>query len=121
MSFNPTREALAGVREYQRRRATPAPLYFVLADFGKAGTAWVERDPNDCDRETTIRELIDGQIEDPLRVIEVDLADGTSRDVSEDIAREIADRVQRDPIPQALINFIWDAASPALARELRAV
>jgi hypothetical protein len=99
---------------------SPRPLYFVLASFGNAGTAWVERDPNDCDRETTIRDLIDGQIEDPLQVIEVDPDEGTSRDVSEDIAREIADRVRREPIPQALINFIWDAASPALARELRA-
>lgn len=95
-------------------------LHFILADFGSLGTAWVERDPNDMDRETTIRDLMSMQIDKPLRVLEVDPAEGTSRDVSEDIAREIADRTQRDPLHQPLIDFIHDHAGAALARELKA-
>lgn len=95
-------------------------LHFILADFGRYGTKWVERDPNDCDRETTIRDLIAMQVDRPLKVIEIDIEEGTSRDVSEDIAREIAARAQRDPLCQPLIDFIHDNASAALARELRA-
>ena len=96
-----------------------APAYFVKVDLGKLGAVWLERNVNELDRETLIRDLIDGQIEDPLQVIEVDLADGTSRDVSEDIARAIADRVQRDEISRSLHSFIWDNAGASLARELR--
>lgn len=95
-------------------------LHFILADFGRRGTAWVERDPNDMDRETTIRDLMGMQIDRPLRVIEVNVSEGTSRDVSEDIAIEIAARAQRDPLCQPLIDFVHDNASAALARELRA-
>lgn len=96
-----------------------ATLHFILADFGpKIGTAWVERDPNRMDRETTIRDLIAGQIDRPLRVLEVIPDENSSNDVSEDIARDIAGRVQRDPISDALIGFIWDHAGSALAREM---
>lgn len=95
-------------------------FHFILADFGKLGTAWVERDPNDMDRETTIRDLMGMQIDRPLSVIEVNISEGTSRDVSEDIAREIAGRAQRDPLHQPLIDFIHDNAGAPLARELRA-
>jgi hypothetical protein len=95
-------------------------IYFVKVDLGKLGAVWLERNVNETGRETLIRDLIDGQIEDPLQVIEVDTDEGTSRDVSADIAEEIAARVQRDPIAKSLIAFVHDNASPALARELRA-
>jgi hypothetical protein len=95
-----------------------APAYFVKVDLGKLGAVWLERNVNETDRETLIRDLIDGQIEDPLQVIEVEIG-GMAVDVSESIAREIADRVQNDPISEALIAFVHDNASPALARELR--
>jgi hypothetical protein len=102
------------------RRPNPAPLYFVLADHGSAGTAYVERDPNDMDRETTILDLIGGQIDAPLQVFEGEVG-GLFRDVTEDLAREIAGRVQREPIRQALIDFIGDNAGWQLARELRVI
>ncbi len=94
------------------------PVYFIKADYGKLGSAWVERDANETDRETTITDLLRAQIDRPLEVWCAD--DGCWTDVSEDIAREIAGRSQRDPLPQPLIDFIHDHAGAALARELRA-
>ncbi|HXJ02897.1 MAG TPA: hypothetical protein VNH44_16880, partial [Micropepsaceae bacterium] len=53
---------------------SPDPmLYFVLADFGPLGRAWVERSVGDMDRNTTIRDIREGQIENVVRVLEVSL------------------------------------------------
>jgi hypothetical protein len=41
-------------------------------------------------RTETIHDILTGQVEDVQRVIEFNPAEGTARDVSEDIAREIA-------------------------------
>jgi hypothetical protein len=43
-----------------------------------------------CSRAETVRDILAGQVEDVERVIEFNPTEGTSRDVSEDIAREIA-------------------------------
>jgi hypothetical protein len=102
---------------------TSQTIHFVLAHFGKdIGAAWVERSVNETDRATTIRDLIDMQIENPLQIIEVDVKDGTSRDVTEDVAREIADwsGAKCEPLHQSLIDFIHDHAGSQLARELQA-
>jgi hypothetical protein len=90
------------------------PFYIVRIDCGEYGKDIIER----TDRDILIRDLIAGQIEDPLQIIECEVG-GMCSDVSEEIARAVADRAQDEPLPQSLINFIWDAASPALARELR--
>lgn len=98
------------------------PIYFIKADFGKLGAAWVERDVNETDRATTIRDLIGMQIDRPLAVIEMNPDEGTSRDVSEDIAREIADwsSSKGEPLHPRLIDFIHDNAGGAWARGLKA-
>lgn len=100
-------------------RPSEKPMYFVLADHGSAGTAWAERDPNDMDRETTILDLIGAQIEAPLRVIEVDIADGLSRDVSEEIAQAIAERVAGQKVRHDLLNFLHDHAGIRYANALK--
>jgi hypothetical protein len=91
------------------------PFYIVKIDCGKHGLDLVEC----ASREAVIRDLIAGQIEDPFQILECEIG-GMCCDISEDIAREIANRVQRDPISKSLIAFVHDNASPALARELRA-
>jgi hypothetical protein len=90
-------------------------FYLATVDCGQFGHDVVRRDS----REVLIQDLIDGQIEEPLRILEIEVG-GMCIDVSGDIARAVADKAQNEPLPQPLINFIWDAASPALARELRA-
>jgi hypothetical protein len=44
------------------------------------------------DRETIVRNLISGQYPNALRVVTLNTAEGSSRDVSEDIAFEVLDR-----------------------------
>ena len=80
----------------------PSPdhdLHFVLCDFGKYGKAYIETDPSEADRDTIVRNMIDGQYGRPVRVIALNPAEGWSRDVSEEIAKavltaaEVEDRV----------------------------
>jgi hypothetical protein len=63
----------------------PSPdhdLHFVLCDFGKYGKSYVETDPSEADRDTIVRNMIDGQYGRPVRVIALNPAEGWSRDVS---------------------------------------
>lgn len=60
-----------------------APLYFILADFGRHGLAYVERDPASADWQTTVRDIASGEWRRVVQVIEVDVAAGTCRDVTQ--------------------------------------
>jgi hypothetical protein len=44
-------------------------VYFVMDDLGRLGKVWRETDPDRTDRETVIRDLLDGQYSNPVRVI----------------------------------------------------
>jgi hypothetical protein len=70
----------------------PSPdhdLHFVLCDFGKYGKAYIETDPSKADRDTIVRNMIDGQYGRPVRVIALNPEEGWSRDVSEEIAKAV--------------------------------
>jgi len=41
-------------------------IYLVLDDFGPPGRAWRETDEAGADRATLVRNLLDGQYEDPV-------------------------------------------------------
>jgi hypothetical protein len=70
-------------------------VYVVLEDFGEIGRAYREVDEENGDRETLIRRLIEGQYQHVVRVVAFNTAQGCSRDVSNEIAREINDRASR--------------------------
>jgi hypothetical protein len=80
----------------------------VLDDFGALGRSWRETDEASIDRETTIIGLLDNQYSNPVRVIAFNTAEGWSRDVSEDLAGEIARRCTADgfEIPPYLEAFV---------------
>jgi hypothetical protein len=65
-------------------------VYLVLDDFGRLGRSWRETDEEDTDRAAILRALLDGQYNAPVRVIAFNTAEGWSRDVSEEIADELA-------------------------------
>jgi hypothetical protein len=67
-------------------------VYLVIEDFGASGPSFLETDLAQADRDTIVRNFISGQYEDALRVVSFNVAEGWSRDVSEDIAGEIIDR-----------------------------
>jgi hypothetical protein len=70
-------------------------VYLVLDDFGKIGRAYREEDEDTADRASVIRRLIEGQYNNPVRIVAFNTSEGWSRDVSEDIAREIKEWSER--------------------------
>jgi hypothetical protein len=69
-----------------------ADFYLVIEGFGAIGPAFLETDLAQADRDTIVRYFISGQYEDALRVVSFNVAEGWSRDVSEDIAGDVIDR-----------------------------
>ncbi len=59
---------------------------------GQLGPALREIGLVEGDRETIVRNLISGQYPNALRVVVLNTAEGSSRDVSDDIAFEVLDR-----------------------------
>jgi hypothetical protein len=49
---------------------------------------------NEADKETLIRNMLSGEYEKPVRVVAFNTSEGWSRDVSEDIAREVCQRAR---------------------------
>ena len=92
----------------------PDPLsrdvYLVLDDVGgRFGLAWPAADVADTDRPTMIRHLLEGQYSSPVRVVAFNTAEGWSRDVTEDIAAELAQAcADRGEMPPSIANFIAD-------------
>lgn len=68
-------------------------VHVVLDDFGKAGRAYRETDEREVGLESVIDDLLTGQYENPVRVVAFNTSEGWSRDVSEDVAREVLRRV----------------------------
>jgi hypothetical protein len=73
-------------------RSDDITVYLVLNDYGKLGSAYVETDPAEADRESIIRNFLSGQYGNAVRVVAFNTAEGWSWDVSEDIAREVLQR-----------------------------
>ncbi len=83
--------------------------YLVLDDFGgRLGRAWRETNEDRTDRETLIRELVEGQYNDPVRIVAFNTAEGWSRDVTVDIADELRLRyfVEDDEMPDSILAFL---------------
>jgi len=67
----------------------------VLDDFGRAfGRAWRETDAGAADREIVIDDLMTEQYEKPVRIVAFNTVEGWSRDVTEDVAREVVRRAK---------------------------
>jgi hypothetical protein len=70
-------------------------VHIVLDDFGKAGRAYRETAEEAADFNTVVDDLMAGQFNNPVRVIAFNTSEGWSRDVSEDVARELLKRVAK--------------------------
>lgn len=81
-------------------------FYLVLEDF-RSGAAFRETDEG-FDHATLINDLLSGQYDQVLRVVAFNPAEGWSRDVSEDIARELEHRIGAGglEVSDALKDFI---------------
>ena len=82
----------------------------VLDDFGeRLGRAWRESDEERSDRETVVRDLLEGQYSNRVRIVVFNTAENWSRDVSEDIADELSRRLALEDLditPAALEAFL---------------
>jgi hypothetical protein len=84
-------------------------VYLVLDDFGgRLGRAWRETDEASTDRRALITDLLDGQYSNPARIVAFNTAEGWSRDMSNDLADELSQRIANDDcdIPSTLEGFI---------------
>ena len=84
----------------------------VLDDFGgRLGRAWRETDEEATDRETLIRDLMDDQYGNPVRIVTFNTAQGWSRDVTMDIADELRRRfAEYDDVPASVREFLETAS-----------
>jgi hypothetical protein len=81
--------------------------YLVLDDFGRLGWAWRETDAERADRETLIRDLVDGQYRHPIRVVAFNTSEGWSRDVTMDIADELRRHyAEFGEVPDSVLDFM---------------
>jgi hypothetical protein len=83
-------------------------VYVVLEELDHLGRVYRETDEERADRESLIRDLMAGQYERPVRIVAFNTAREWSKDVTTEIAREIADRVsaQGDVLTGALRVFV---------------
>jgi hypothetical protein len=67
-------------------------VFVVLDDYGKNGKVYRETDEARADLHTVVTDIIEGQYDNPSRVVAFNTSEGWSRDVTEDVAREILER-----------------------------
>ena len=100
-------------------------VYLVFDDFGeRLGRAWRETGEERTDWNTVITDLMDGQYPDPVRIVAFNTGERWSRDVSEEIADEIAQRCGMDgfDVPPFLERFVeappqWPAQAVTVTAE----
>jgi hypothetical protein len=83
-------------------------VYLVVDDFGRHGRAYRETDVESTDLETVIVDLLDGQYQNPIRVVSFNTAEKWSQDVSADVALELRRRcdLQQRDVPFFLQDFV---------------
>ena len=89
-------------------------VYLVVDDIGSYGEVWREIETARTDREAVITGLVSGQYSRPVRVVAFNTAEGWSRDVSVDIAREVRRRcdLQRTEMSEGLQDFLLRFEGP---------
>jgi hypothetical protein len=87
---------------------TDQTVYLVVDDFGRRGRAYRETDIETADLETVILDLLEGQYNNPIRVVAFNTFEGWSQDVSEDIAQELRRRcdMQLRDVPSSIQDFV---------------
>jgi hypothetical protein len=82
-------------------------VYLVLEDFGILGRAWCETDEAGTGRATLVRNLLEGQYENPVRIVAFNIAEGWCRDATVDIADELRRRyVEFGEVSDTILDFM---------------
>src|SRR5437764_10891149 len=113
----PLESPLCGVERFMRgSNWTPSivphdderAFYLVMDDLGERGRIWPEAQADAADLEAVIQDLLEGQYQNPVRVVGFHPSEGWSRDVSADVALELQHRcdLQLRDVPFFLQNFV---------------
>jgi hypothetical protein len=83
-------------------------VYLVVDDLGHLGLSWRETNVEDTRLEMIVADLLEGQYNNPVRVVGLNIAEGWARDMSEDVAKEIRRRcdLQMTDAPARLVDFM---------------
>jgi hypothetical protein len=83
-------------------------VYIVVDDFGRRGRALRETDVECADLEAVIMGMLEGQYQNPIRVVGFNTAEKWSEDVSGDVAHELRRRcdLQLRDVPFYLEDFV---------------
>jgi hypothetical protein len=83
-------------------------VYLVVVDFGDNGRDFREADVEGTYLETVVTDLLDGQYQNPMRVVAFNTTEGWSQDVSAKIAHELRYRcdLQMRDVPFFLQDFV---------------
>jgi hypothetical protein len=83
-------------------------VYLVVDDLGRLGRVWREADYEATDFETVVSDLLTGQYDCAAQVVCFNSAEAWSRDVSEDIAKELRRRcdLHLRNVPSSIQDFV---------------
>ena len=83
-------------------------VYLVMDDFGRRGRAFRETGVERADLEAVIMDMLEGQYQNPVRVVGFNTAEKWSEDVSGDVAHELHRRcnLQQRDVPFYLEDFV---------------
>jgi hypothetical protein len=89
-------------------RGDDQDIYLVVDDLGRLGRVWREPDVAATDFETVVMDLLEGQYKNPIGIFAFNPVEGWSRDVSEDVARELRRRcdLQLRDVPSFIQDFV---------------
>ena len=79
----------------------------MLNDFGeKLGRAFLETDEAKADEWTIVSNIGSGEYSNPVRVVAFNIAEGWSRDVTEDIAHAVIERRRENHFSKVAKEFV---------------
>lgn len=74
---------------------TLSPLYFVEVDLGPLGATFREADRDRMSRRKVADDIVSGELENVLKVLEIREDENACHDITADIARDVADEFHR--------------------------
>lgn len=108
-------QSLAPRTALSSRQKDDFTQFIIRQDFGKLGTGWTDAEAKT--EADVARDIADGQHGWPLQVVAFNIAEGWSRDISEDVAKLIVNMLDpREPVSRELIDFLESAGSIYLAQ-----
>ena len=83
-------------------------VYLVVDDLGRLGRVWREADVEETDFQTVAEDLLAGQYNNPVGIFCFNASEGWSRDVSEEVARELRRMLDLEhrEVPTNLQDFL---------------